>query len=172
GTAQGLYAFMLERLKPYLREKGLEPDEIDAVLSLNPTRLDQVMPRLTALQQFRALPEAAALAAANKRIRNILRQAGVTVASEVDTTLLTEEAEKKLATAVQAQHGQVMPLLKSGDYAKALKLLATLRPAVDEFFDKVMVMVDDVAVRNNRLALLNSLSNLFLHVADISRLQG
>jgi len=172
GTAQGLYAFMLERLKPYLREKGLEPDEIDAVLSLNPTRLDQVIPRLTALQQFRALPEAAALAAANKRIRNILRQAGGAVASEVDPALLKEEAEKKLAAAVQALHGQVMPLLKSGDYAKTLKLLATLRPAVDEFFDKVMVMADDMAVRNNRLALLSSLSNLFLHVADISRLQG
>ena len=172
GVAQDLHAFMLERLKPYLREKGFEPDEIDAVVSLNPTRLDQVLPRMKAIREFRALPEAQALAAANKRIRNILRQAGGTSSSEVNTGLLTEPAERKLSETMHVLHGQVAPLLKSGNYTEVLKRLAELRPAVDEFFDKVMVMVDDSAVRNNRLALLNRLSNLFLNVADISRFQS
>jgi len=171
-VAQDLHAFMLERLKPYLREKGFEPDEIDAVVSLNPTRMDQVLPRMTAIKEFRRLPEAQALAAANKRIRNILRQAGGAPAGEVDSARLTEASERKLFEEVRALDGQVTPLLKSGDYAAALKRLAGLRPAVDEFFDKVMVMVDDSAVRQNRLALLNRLSNLFLNVADISRLQS
>jgi glycyl-tRNA synthetase beta chain len=167
-----VHLFMLERLKPYLREKGFEPDEIDAVVSLNPTRMDQVLPRMTALKAFRALPEAQALAAANKRIRNILRQAGGAPAGEVEAARLTEPAERRLFEEVRALDGQVTPLLKSGDYAAALKRLAGLRPAVDEFFDKVMVMVDDMPVRNNRLLLLNRLGNLFLNVADISRLQS
>ncbi|MBI3779187.1 MAG: glycine--tRNA ligase subunit beta [Gammaproteobacteria bacterium] len=172
GVAQDLHGFMLERLKPYLREKGFEADEIDAVVSLNPARLDQALPRLKALREFRALPEAQALAAANKRIRNILRQAGGTPPDAPDAALLKEPAERKLAEEVQALDAQVAPLLKAGDYTQALKRLAGLRPTVDEFFDKVMVMVDDAAVRNNRLALLNRLGNLFLNVADISRLQS
>lgn len=172
GVAQDLHAFMLERLKPYLKEKGFEPDEIDALVSLKPTRLDQVLPRLRAIKEFRALPEAQALAAANKRIRNILRQAGGAPAGGVDAARLPEPAERQLFEAVQALEGQVAPLIKSGNYTEALKRLAGLRPTVDEFFDKVMVMADDTAVRNNRLALLNRLSSLFMNVADISRLQG
>ena len=171
-VVQDLHAFMLERLKPYLKEKGFEPDEIDAVVSLNPARLDQVLPRLKALKEFRALPEGQALAAANKRIRNILRQAGGTPSDKVDTGRLAEPAERQLSEAVQTLEAQVAPLFKAGNYAEALKRLAGLRPAVDEFFDKVMVMVDDSAVRDNRLALLNRLGNLFLSVADISRLQS
>lgn len=171
-VAQDLHGFMLERLKPYLKEKGFEPDEIDAVVSLNPARLDQVLLRLKALKEFRALPEGQALAAANKRIRNILRQAGGTPFDKVDAGRLAEPAERKLSEAVQTLEAQVAPLFKAGNYTEALKRLAGLRPAVDEFFDKVMVMVDDPAVRQNRLALLNRLSNLFLNVADISRLQS
>jgi len=171
-VVQDLHAFMLERLKPYLKEKGFEPDEIDAVVSLNPARLDQALPRLQALKEFRALPEGQALAAANKRIRNILRQAGGTPSDKVDTGRLAEPAERQLSEAVQTLEAQVAPLFKVGNYAEALKRLAGLRPAVDEFFDKVMVMVDDSAVRDNRLALLNRLGNLFLSVADISRLQS
>jgi len=171
-VVQDLHGFMLERLKPYLKEKGFEPDEIDAVVSLNPARLDQVLPRLKALKEFRALPEGQALAAANKRIRNILRQAGGTPSDKVDAGKLAEPAERKLAEAVQTLEAQVAPLFRTGNYAGAMKHLAGLRPAVDEFFDKVMVMVDDSAVRDNRLALLNRLGNLFLNVADISRLQG
>jgi glycyl-tRNA synthetase beta chain len=171
-VVQDLHGFMLERLKPYLKEKGFEPDEIDAVVSLNPARLDQVLPRLKALKEFRALPEGQALAAANKRIRNILRQAGGTPSDKVDTARLAEPAERKLAEAVQTLEAQVAPLFRTGNYAGAMKHLAGLRPVVDEFFDKVMVMVDDSAVRDNRLALLNRLGNLFLNVADISRLQS
>ncbi|BAV34818.1 glycyl-tRNA synthetase subunit beta [Sulfuricaulis limicola] len=171
-VVQDLHGFMLERLKPYLKEKGFEADEIDAVVSLNPARLDQVLPRLQALKEFRALPEGQALAAANKRIRNILRQAGGTPSDKVDAGKLAEPAERQLAEAVQTLEAQVAPLFKAGNYAGAMKHLAGLRPAVDEFFDKVMVMVDDAAVRDNRLALLNRLGNLFLNVADISRLQS
>jgi glycyl-tRNA synthetase beta chain len=171
-VAEDLYGFMLDRLKPYLKEKGYEPDEIDAVVSLKPTRMDQVLPRLNAIKEFRVLPEAQALAAANKRIRNILRQAGGAPAGGVDAARLTEPAERQLSEAIQALEGQVAPLIKSGNYTDALKRLAGLRPTVDEFFDKVMVMVDDTAVRNNRLVLLNRLSNLCMNVADISRLQG
>jgi glycyl-tRNA synthetase beta chain len=171
-VVQDLHGFMLERLKPYLKEKGFEADEIDAVVSLNPARLDQVLPRLKALKEFRALPEGQALAAANKRIRNILRQAGGTPSDKVDAGKLAEPAERQLAEAVQTLEAQVAPLFRTGNYAGAMKHLAGLRPAVDEFFDKVMVMVDDSAVRDNRLALLNRLGNLFLNVADISRLQS
>ena len=136
-VAQDLHGFMLERLKPYLKEKAFEPDEIDAVLSLNPARLDQVLPRLKALKEFRALPEGQAPAAANKRIRNILRQAGGTPADKVDAAHLVEPAERKLSEAVQGLEAQVTPLFKAGNYAEALRHLAALRPAVDEFFDKV-----------------------------------
>ena len=171
-VAQDLHAFMLERLKPYLRDKLFEADEIDAIVSLNPTRFDQVLPRLKALQAFRALPQAEALAAANKRIRNILKQAGGTAVTTVDPALLREPAEQQLAQEVEALRAQVQPLFSAGNYAAALKALASLRPAVDEFFDKVMVMAEDTALRHNRLALLTNLSNLFLGAADISKLQG
>ncbi len=171
-VAQDLLGFMLERLKPYLRDKLFEADEIDAILSLNPTRFDQVLPRLKALQAFRALPQAEALAAANKRIRNILKQAGDTVVTTVDPALLREPAEQQLAREVEALRAQIQPLFSTGNYAAALKALASLRPAVDEFFDRVMVMAEDTALRHNRIALLTNLSNLFLGAADISKLQG
>ncbi len=171
-VAQDLHAFMLERLKPYCRDKLFEADEIDAVVSLNPTRFDQVLPRLKALQAFRALPQAEALAAANKRIRNILKQAGGAPTTTVDSALLREPAEQQLAQEVEALRAQVQPLFSAGNYAAALQALASLRPAVDAFFDKVMVMAEDTALRQNRLALLTNLSNLFLGAADISKLQG
>jgi len=171
-VAQDLQGFLLERLKPYLRDKLFEADEIDAVVSLNPTRFDQVLPRLKALQAFRALPQAEALAAANKRIRNILKQAGGAPATPVDPALLREPAEQQLAQEVGGLRAQVEALLNVGNYAAALKALASLRPAVDGFFDKVMVMAEDTALRHNRLALLADLSNLFLGAADISKLQG
>jgi glycyl-tRNA synthetase beta chain len=171
-VAHDLHGFMLERLKPYLKEKGYETDEIEAVVSLNPTRMDHVLARMKALREFRALPEAQALAAANKRIRNILRQAGNNAPAEINSALLTENSEIQLAMGVQAMHDRVQPLLAAFNYTETLKQLASLRPAVDDFFDRVMVMADDKAVRDNRLALLNRLSGLFLNVADISRLQG
>lgn len=170
-VVQDLYVFVIDRLKPYLRDKGFLPDEIDAVLSLTPTRLDLVMRRLQALQEFRRLPEAEALASANKRIRNILRQAGAGAFERVDPALFTEDAERRLAQQVESLQSRVHGLIANGDYTSALRQLAGLRAGVDGFFDKVMVMVDDVRVRTNRLALLNELSGLFLGVADISRLQ-
>ncbi len=170
-TVNNLYFFLFERFKSYLREKGYKADEIEAVLGLNLTHIDEVLPRLIALQEFRRLPEAEALAAANKRIRNILRQAGNTAAHKLDRNLFKEEVEHNLARQVQTLDTEITPLLTSGQYTAALKRLASLRDTVDEFFDKVMVMVDDEAVRANRLALLQHLSNLFLRVADVSRLQ-
>ena len=170
-VVQDLYGFMLERLKPYLRDKGFEADEVDAVLALNVTRFDQLLPRLKALQAFRVLPEAEALAAANKRIRNILRQAGGAPSGNLSPALLGEPAEQRLAREIEVLRGRVEPLFAAGDYATALRLLATLRAAVDEFFDRVMVMVEDSAVRTNRLVLLDAVNRLFLGAADVSRLQ-
>jgi glycyl-tRNA synthetase beta chain len=171
-VAQDLYGFFLDRLRPYFRERGFKPDEIEAVLALNPTRLDQALKRLEALQAFRRLPEAEALAAANKRIRNILRQAGGAPKNPVNPDLLREDAERLLSEQVAARRAEVEPLYARGDYREALKRLAALRGAVDTFFDQVMVMAEDEALKRNRLALLDGLGNLFLGAADISRLQS
>jgi glycyl-tRNA synthetase beta chain len=171
-TATSVYEFMMERLPPFLREKGFTADEIDAVLSLKLTRMDRVLPRLRALQEFRKLPEAASLAGANKRIKNILRQAQRQTADTIDNDLLSEPSEKNLAQQLQVLEQEIIPLLHSEDYTQALTRLASLRPAIDEFFDKVMVMSDDLDVRENRLTLLSRLSGLFMHVADLSRLQS
>jgi glycyl-tRNA synthetase beta chain len=170
-VAQDLHAFILDRLKPYLRDQGFELDEVDALLSLQPTRFDQLVPRLRALQAFRLLPEAEALAAANKRIRNILRQAGSVDGLSVDPGLLREPAEQHLARDIESLRREVEPIYARADFTAALKRLAALRPTVDAFFDQVMVMADDPQVRQNRLALLSSLGQLFLGTADISRLQ-
>lgn len=171
-VVQDLRVFMLDRLKPYLREQGFELDEIDAVLALNPTRFDQVVPRLKALQAFRVLPEAEALAAANKRIRNILKQAGGAGDARIEHALLAEPAEQQLAKAIDTLRPQVEALFAGGNFAAALKQLAALRGVVDQFFDKVMVMAEDERLKRNRLALLADLSRLFLGAADISRLQA
>ncbi|MDP1708453.1 MAG: glycine--tRNA ligase subunit beta [Gammaproteobacteria bacterium] len=165
-----LYEFMLERLKPYLREQEFGADEVDAVLSLKLTRMDWIIPRLKAIQAFRKLPEAESLAAANKRIRNILKQGKGEAREVIDHELLQEDAEKMLAHQVEQLEAAVMPLLHREEYEQALKLLASLRPAVDTFFDKVMVMAEDAGLRDNRLALLTKLEGLFMRVADISRL--
>lgn len=165
-----LYDFMLERLKPHLRDQDFGADEIDAVLSLRPTRMDWIVPRLKAIQEFRKLPEAEALAAANKRIRNILRQANGEARDVIAHALLKVGEEKHLAQQVELLEKQVTPLVHQGEYTLALKQLAALRPAVDAFFDKVMVMAEDAALRANRLALLTRLEGLFMRVADISKL--
>ncbi len=171
-VVQDLYGFALDRLRPYLRDRGFLPDEIDAVLSLEPGRLDQALLRLEALQVFRRLPEADALAGANKRIRNILRQSGQGLSGQLNPTLFTDEAELRLGQQLESLRPRVQVLIESGDFTAALRQLAGLHAAIDEFFARVMVMAEDLAVRNNRLALLNDLSSLFLGVADISKLQG
>jgi glycyl-tRNA synthetase beta chain len=168
-VAADLHGFMLERLRGYLRELDFSPDEIDSVLSQSPTRIDLVIPRLEAVRAFRRLPEAASLAAANKRIRNILRKTeGVDGAPEL--ALLQEPAEKNLFAAVNNMQLQLSALVEAEDYTGALKLLAGVRSEVDTFFDEVMVMTDEPLTRKNRLALLAQLEGLMNRVADISRL--
>jgi glycyl-tRNA synthetase beta chain len=179
-----LYAFFMDRLRGLLRERGYTAGEIDAVLSLNPSRLDDIVARLDAVREFSALPEASALAAANKRISNILRKSEVETAGgavsalesashanrAVQPALLVEEAEK----ALNAQLDQVAPnvqlQLAQRDYTRALSALAALRDPVDTFFNDVMVNTEDPALRANRLALLGALHSQMNCVADISKL--
>jgi glycyl-tRNA synthetase beta chain len=164
-----VHGFMLERLRNYLRDKNFEAAEIEAVVSQNPTRIDLVIPRLEAVREFGKLPEAAALAAANKRIQNILKKTD-TPSGNADLALMQEAAERELLTVVNQLAPQVTALLQNEDYTGALTQLAGARQAVDSFFDGVMVMVDEPLMRNNRLALLKSLGDLMNQVADISKL--
>jgi glycyl-tRNA synthetase beta chain len=164
--------FFKERLRHMLRDAGHDPKAVDAVLALDPTRIDQVPARLAAVKAFAALPEADSLAAANKRIVNILRKSGAEAGEAVDPALLAEAAEKALWLQVEALAPGIEAQLAAADYAGALKALAGLRGAVDEFFDGVMVMADDTKLRANRLALLLRLAGLMNRVADISRLSA
>lgn len=162
-------AFMLDRLRGMLRERGFTPNEVEAVLAQNPDRVDDVVQRLEAVQAFAALPESASLAAANKRITNILKKTDAAIGT-VSPDLLQEEAERKLAGAIERVRPQVDAAFASGDFAGTLKTLAQLRDDVDGFFNDVMVMAEDQALRNNRLALLSSLHGMMNRVADISKL--
>jgi glycyl-tRNA synthetase beta chain len=168
-VAVDLHGFMLERLRSYLRERGFAQDEIEAVVSQNPTRIDQVVPRLEAVQVFRTLPEAESLASANKRIRNILKKTSVTQTAP-DPAILEEAAEKDLFAVTSRLTPRISSLWDSRDYTEALRELAKVRKEVDTFFDQVMVMTDEPVIRNNRLALLSQLERLMNQVADISKL--
>jgi glycyl-tRNA synthetase beta chain len=165
-------AFMLDRLRGLLRDRGFAPNEVEAVLAQNPDRVDDVVQRLDAVQAFAALPESASLAAANKRITNILKknEEALAQAGAVDAALLQDEAEKKLYASVQRVQPDVDAAFGRGDFTGTLKTLAQLRDDVDAFFNDVMVMADDVALRNNRLALLSILHRMMNRVADISKL--
>jgi glycyl-tRNA synthetase beta chain len=162
--------FLLERLRANLREQGYSANQIDALLSLRPSRIDLVPAQMEAIRTFATLPEAEALAAANKRIGNILRKNESEVAPTVDRALLVDGAEKELYAAVQELLPVVRDHVKRGDYTSALRSLASARTCVDRFFDDVMVMADDAALRANRLALLRGLSEAMNQVADISKL--
>ncbi|NTV96579.1 MAG: glycine--tRNA ligase subunit beta [Thiobacillus sp.] len=168
-TAVDVFQFMQERLRVYLKERGAMQDEVESVVVQAPTRIDRVPARLAAVAGFRALPEAAALAAANKRIRNILKKAG-TVGDTVDVALLQAGAEADLHQALIAVTPEVETALANLDYTEALTRLAGLRAAVDRFFDEVMVMADEPLIRANRLALLGGLARVMNSVADISEL--
>ncbi len=168
-VAVDLHGFTLERLRSYLRERGFAQDEIEAVVSQNPTRIDQVVPRLEAVRVFRAMPEAQSLSSANKRIRNILKKTTVTQ-TVPDPAILQEAAEKDLFAATSELTPRVSSLWEARDYTEALRLLAGVRKEVDTFFDQVMVMTDEPVIRNNRLALLSQLESLMNQVADISKL--
>jgi len=167
-----VFGYIMDRLLGYYQDKGVDIDLIDAVLATRPTRLLDLDRRIKACQAFRSLPEASSLAAANKRISNILKKTDEVIPEQVDISQLVDNAEKKLATVLNDLNTEVVPLMEAGDYTPALTRLAALRESVDAFFDEVMVMVDDDALRANRLALLRNLSSLFLRVADLSRLQS
>ena len=160
--------YILERLRGYYQEQGIGADVVEAVAALKPTQPLDFDRRVKAVAAFRQLSAAESLAAANKRISNILKKVDGELPQTVKADLLQLPAEQALAQAVQAQQDKVLPLFASGDYEAALLSLAELREPVDQFFDDVMVMADDVALKNNRLALLNSLRGLFLRVADLS----
>ncbi|MGR3753441.1 glycine--tRNA ligase subunit beta [Edwardsiella anguillarum] len=163
--------FMLGRFRAWYQEEGHAVDTIQAVLARRPTRPADFDARVRAVSHFRTLPEAATLAAANKRVSNILAKSGDVLAEQVQAALLKEPAEIRLAANLITLQEKLAPLFADGRYQEALVELATLRQPVDDFFEQVMVMADDEQVRINRLTLLNKLRDLFLQVADISVLQ-
>ena len=162
--------FMLGRFRAWYQDEGIAVDVIQAVLARHPTRPADFDARVRAVSHFRTLDSAEALAAANKRVSNILAKADAAI-GEINLTACVEPAEKALAEAVLALHTEVQPLIAKGDYTAVLDKLANLRAPVDSFFDNVMVNAEDPALRQNRLAILNTLQGLFLQVADISVLQ-
>ncbi len=173
--ADELGGFVFERLRSYYADQGFGATQFDAVAALGATGVTSLPDfdrRLRAIAEFAQLPEAPALAAANKRIRNILRKHEGVVPDEVDGALLAEPAERELHAAVNAALADTAPLLADGNYVGVLRRLAALRPAVDAFFDGVMVMADDPAVRDNRLALLRRLADRFAAVAAVEQLSA
>jgi glycyl-tRNA synthetase beta chain len=174
--AREVYDYVIERLRAYYVEGdaglAVTTEMFDAVLATRPASPLDFDARLRALVEFLRLPEAQALAAANKRIANILRKAAEPVGERVDAARLLDPAEQILGEQVEAVARQVEPKFAARQYTEALKSLAVLRDAVDAFFDSVMVMADDPSLRANRLALLKRMQGLFMHAADLSRLPG
>ncbi|BFM13825.1 glycine--tRNA ligase subunit beta [Maricurvus nonylphenolicus] len=169
-TVNTAFDYMVERFRSWYEEEKIATE---VFLSVSAKQLSvplDINKRVHAVNAFNQLPEAQALAAANKRVSNILAKLDSPVAAQLDQALLQEQAEKDLAAAVSAKAEEVAPLFANRSYTEALATLASLRESVDTFFDQVMVMADDEALRNNRLALLSQLRNLFLEVADISLL--
>ncbi len=162
--------FIHERLTGYLRELGYSAQEVEAVLAVRPAGWGQLPSRLAAVRAFAALPEAPALASANKRVGNILKKADNAVAGMVDRALLKEPAEQALAAALKAVAPQADAAFERGDYAASLQALAALKTPVDAFFEAVMVNAEDAALRDNRMALLGTLHRAMNRVADLSRL--
>ncbi len=171
-ASAALSDFIFDRLAGSLREQGYSAQEVEAVLALRPQRLGDIAKRLAAVRAFAALPEAAALAAANKRVGNILKKIEGAVPTDVNSALLVEEAEKALFAALGEIAPQADTAFAAGDYTASLQALAALRGSVDAFFDGVMVNADDLALRANRQALLNQLYGLMNRVADLSRLSA
>jgi glycyl-tRNA synthetase beta chain len=161
--------FFYDRLRGLLRDRGFSAAEVEAVMSREPDRLDDIAQRLEAVQAFAALPESVSLAAANKRITNILKKTDVKV-GDVNTALFQEDAEKALHAALVRIKPQADSAFAGGDFTGTLRTLAQVRDQVDGFFNDVMVMAEDEALRNNRLALLSQLHTLMNSVADISKL--
>jgi glycyl-tRNA synthetase beta chain len=168
--SHALQEFVFDRLGSVLKDLGYKPQEIDAVVSLRPQLLADVPQRLAAVRAFAALPEAQALAAANKRIGNILRKVEGALPTAVRTELLQESAERELHQALGAVAAAAGPKFDAGDHQGGLIACAALRTPVDAFFDQVMVNAEDAALRGNRLALLGQLQALMNRIADLSKL--
>jgi glycyl-tRNA synthetase beta chain len=173
GDVPGLQSFVVERLRGYLRDQGFETKAVEAVLALNANQLDDIAPRLNAVREFAKLPQAPALAAANKRIGNILRKQtadGTALTGQAKASLLQEPAEKALFDELAKVQVANVALMKQGLYTQALSGLAQLREPVDQFFDSVMVMAEDEKIRHNRLTLLAQLHLEMNRVAELSLL--
>jgi glycyl-tRNA synthetase beta chain len=171
GTVDAVYHFMLERLKGLYLDDGTPLDVFEAVAAVRPESIADFEHRIRAVGDFRALPEAEALAAANKRIANILKKADEAIPDEVDTGLFELTAERDLFEQIELVSRRIEPLMRDANYGATLQALAQLRGVVDVFFDDVMVMAEKPEVRRNRLAMLRSLAQQFLQVADIAVLQ-
>lgn len=167
---KNLHSFIVDRLSNYLKDQGYSALNVDAVLGLNPQNLYEIPKYLNAVEAFSNLPEAPALAAANKRVGNILKKVEGEVKAEVNTNLLQEPAEIALNKALSIVKPEADKLFESGDYTGSLKALAALKSPVDDFFDNVMVNADDVALKANRLGLLAILHQTMNRVADLSKL--
>ncbi|MEE8342407.1 MAG: glycine--tRNA ligase subunit beta [Gammaproteobacteria bacterium] len=170
-TSKKVFDFMMDRLRAYYVDAGIPYDSVEAVLACQPRRPRDFDKRVRAVSEFRTFPESESLAAANKRIRNILKKTDEIIPDTVDKSMLAENAEKQLAEQLFRFSREVEPLFEAHDYTPALTKLTGLCEPVDNFFDNVMVMTKDDRLRANRLALLNQLSSLFFRVADISRLE-
>ena len=170
-TGDKVFEFILERFRAWYLDEGISSEEFQSVFALRPSRPLDFHRRIQAVHAFAQMPEAQSLAAANKRVANILsKQASAAVPPALSESLLQESAEKTLYAAIIDKESEVAPYVKQGDYQKGLTLLAELKPAIDGFFDEVLVMAEEEAVRDNRLALLAKLQALFLNLADISHL--
>ncbi len=172
GVVDEVFEFMVERLRAYYSGKGVAPKVFDSVAALQPGSPVDFDRRILAVNEFVQLPEAESLAAANKRINNILKKNQPDSNGVVDTSLFEGATESTLSSELQALETTTEPLFKAGDYSAALKALAQVRSPVDNYFDEVMVMADDVSVRNNRLSMLGNMKALFSRVADIGLLQS
>jgi glycyl-tRNA synthetase beta chain len=171
-TVAAIKEFCFDRLSVNLRENGATPQEVDAVLSLDPALLSEIPQRLTAVRTFAELAEAPALAAANKRVSNILKKVDGEVQAQVNISLLQEAAEIALNSALSKVKPEADTLFEDGDYTASLKALAALKAPVDDFFDNVMVNAEDPALKANRLGLLATLHQAMNRVADLSKLAG
>jgi glycyl-tRNA synthetase beta chain len=172
-TRESVFDFLLERFRAWYLEEGVTAEVFQSVIVLKPERPLDFHKRLDAVNHFSKLPQSQALAAANKRVTNILAKLGQqAIRPDVDTGLLQEPAEQALFDALSSAQSRVMPLFDAGDYRQGLEQLASLKESVDGFFDQVLVMCEDEALQANRIALLSQLRNLFLQVADISCLHN
>jgi glycyl-tRNA synthetase beta chain len=169
-TVQAIKEFCFDRLSVNLRENGATAQEVDAVLSLDPVLLSEIPQRLTAVRTFAELAEAPALAAANKRVSNILKRVEAEIQAQVNVSLLKEPAEIALNNALLSVKPEADKLFENSDYTNSLKALAALKAPVDDFFDNVMVNAEDAALKANRLGLLATLHQTMNRVADLSKL--